>query len=31
MIEIIRPTMTMVRDLMLRMKESWIINDCANG
>ena len=31
MIEIIRPTMTMVRDLLPGMKESWIFNDCAIG
>ena len=31
MIEIIRPTMTMVNDLLPGMKESWIFNDCAVG
>ena len=31
MIAIIRPTMTMVRDLLPWMKESWIFNDCAIG
>ena len=29
MIEIIRPTMSMIRDLLPGMKESWIFNDCA--
>ena len=31
MIETIRPTMSMVRDLLPGMKESWIFNDCAIG
>ena len=31
MIETIRPTMSMVRDLLPGMKESWIYNDCAIG
>ena len=31
MIETIRPTMSMVRDLLTGMKESWIFNDCAIG
>ena len=31
MIETIRPTMSMVRDLLPGMKESWIFNDCAVG
>ena len=29
MIETVRPTMSMVRDLLPGMKESWIFNDCA--
>ena len=29
--ETIRPTMSMVRDLLPGMKESWIFNDCAIG
>ena len=31
MIETIRPTMSMVKDLLPGMKESWIFNDCAIG
>ena len=31
MIETIRPTMSMVRDLLPGMRESWIFNDCAIG
>lgn len=31
MIETIRPTMSMVGDLLPGMKESWIFNDCAIG
>ena len=31
MIETIRPTMSMVRDLLPGMKETWIFNDCAVG
>ena len=31
MIETIRPTMSMVRDMLPGMKESWIFNDCAIG
>ena len=31
MIQTIRPTMSMVRDLLPWMKESWIFNDCAIG
>lgn len=31
MIQTIRPTMSMVRDLLPGMKESWIFNDCAIG
>ena len=31
MIETIRPTMSMVNDLLPGMKESWIFNDCAIG
>ena len=31
MIETVRPTMSMVRDLMPGMQESWIFNDCAIG
>ena len=31
MIETIRPTMSMVRNLLPGMKESWIFNDCAIG
>ena len=29
MIKIIRPTMSMVSDLLPRAKETWIFNDCA--
>ena len=31
MIETIRPTMSMVMDLLPGMQESWIFNDCAIG
>ena len=31
MIETIRPTMSMVKDLLPGMRESWIFNDCAIG
>ena len=31
MIETIRPPMSMVKDLLPGMKESWIFNDCAVG
>ena len=31
MIETVRPTMSMVGDLLPGMKESWIFNDCAIG
>ena len=31
MIHTIRPTMSMARDLLPGMKESWIFNDCAIG
>ena len=31
MIQTIRPTMSMVKDLLPGMKESWIFNDCAVG
>lgn len=31
MIVTIRPTMSLVRDLLPGMKESWIFNDCAIG
>ena len=31
MIETIRPTMSMVKDLLPGMRESWIFNDCAVG
>ena len=31
MIETVCPTMSMVRDLLPGMKESWIFNDCAIG
>ena len=31
MIENVRPTMSMVKDLLPGMKESWIFNDCAIG
>ena len=31
MIEVIRPTMSMVKDLLPGMRESWIFNDCAVG
>ena len=29
MIQTIRPTMSMVTDLLPRVKETWIFNDCA--
>ena len=31
MIKTVRPTMSMVRDLLPWMKESWIFSDCAVG
>ena len=31
MIQTIRPTMSMVKDLLPGMRESWIFNDCAVG
>ena len=31
MIETVRPTMSMVKDLLPGMKEYWIFNDCAVG
>ena len=31
MIETVRPTMSMVKDLLPGMRESWIFNDCAVG
>ena len=31
MIETVRPTMSMVKDLLPGMRESWIFNDCVIG